>query len=95
MARKLRFAGVILGALSAALVMTLLLMATLRYPVFSRVVFGLYLLLPIAILIWSILSHIKRRNTLFLTFGISLLVSTVLSFGLFVVMLIMALRSFT
>lgn len=93
--RRLRYTGVILAAFLSALVMTLLLMFSIRNPVLSQVVFGLYLLLPIGLLVWSILTYVKRRNALFLTFGISFFVSTIIFFGLFVTMLVMALHSFT
>lgn len=83
----------VLLALITSFGMLSLVIITLRYA--SSIGVVIYLAIAVAILVWSIVRYRRRRQRLFLTYGIALLASAVLLLAGLLAMVILAMRSFT
>jgi hypothetical protein len=84
---------VLLALLSVALLFSMMILSfRLHIGVVGML---LYVVISIAILIWSIFRFARRHATLSLTFSISFFIMTILGFIGFIVLIYLALRSFT
>lgn len=95
MSRRFKYVGIVLLAIVSAFILTMLLMLVLRVQTAGSVGFGIYFLIPIVLLVWSIISYTRHQNGLFLTFSITLVISMILFFALLIFVILMALKSFT
>ena len=95
MKKKLQHVGTSLLGLVAALLMTAGLLTIFRGSVGAWVGLAIYAVVPAGILVWSIIRYSRQKSAMFLNFGISLMVSIFVFFSLAILLVVMAMKSFT